>query len=225
MAIQIVVAQTKEDRERIYRFRYQIYVEEMQRTQRYVDLVDKRVVDPMDETGHHFMALDNRELIGVSRNNSAAGNIGNYYDFYQIDLFSMMMPLTRLSILGRFMVRKDYRGTPVGLRFANANVQYGLEMHRAFSLIDCKTEHKPYFEKMGFRQHLPDTHDYRYGCMHRMILCMHDLEYHHQKRTAVLRSIEGITPDPKAMRFWNTWILPMIQHVEKSSKPPVPDSL
>ena len=44
----IVEATSPEDRERVYRFRYQLYVEEMGRTQQYADDTAQTICEPLD---------------------------------------------------------------------------------------------------------------------------------------------------------------------------------
>jgi hypothetical protein len=53
--------------------------------------------------------------------------------------------------------------------------------------------------------------------MHRMICCMHDLEFHRQNQSLILPQIQHITPDSQVLHYWKRWILPMIQWAQKQS--------
>ena len=48
MPLTIRQAETNKDRERVFRFRYEIYVEEMQRPQIYADHAARTVAEPFD---------------------------------------------------------------------------------------------------------------------------------------------------------------------------------
>jgi hypothetical protein len=47
--VEIRIAETVDEKESVYRFRYAIYVEEMGRYKRVADRVDRRLADPEDE--------------------------------------------------------------------------------------------------------------------------------------------------------------------------------
>ena len=75
-------AESAEDRERLYEFRYRIYVEEMGRHQRYADHTRRRIEEPLDATAAHFLAVDPAgEVVGCLRWNSGADtDFGEYVD-------------------------------------------------------------------------------------------------------------------------------------------------
>jgi hypothetical protein len=56
-------AQTTAELEAVYRFRYSVYVEEMNRTQRYADHELKQIKDPLDDFGHILYATDEDRAI------------------------------------------------------------------------------------------------------------------------------------------------------------------
>src|SRR4051812_6581919 len=60
-------ADSLDDRQRIFRFRYEIYVEEMGRHQKYADHSARTVVEPFDATGHLFLAMEGDRIVGTAR--------------------------------------------------------------------------------------------------------------------------------------------------------------
>ena len=61
---EIVVASSDAEREAIYRFRYRVYVEEMNRYRSVADHDGKRLVEPDDARSHLFYASDGEAVIG-----------------------------------------------------------------------------------------------------------------------------------------------------------------
>lgn len=56
------------DKQKIYRFRYEVYVEEMNRKQDYCDHISKTIIEPIDDTASLFAAFDqNENVIGTLR--------------------------------------------------------------------------------------------------------------------------------------------------------------
>jgi len=84
VAAEVKLVATDAEREAVYRFRYDIYVEEMGRQQQYADHTRRRVVEPFDKTGHVFGAFSHGQLIGTVRTNCARDSDLDYYtDLYE----------------------------------------------------------------------------------------------------------------------------------------------
>ena len=64
-AFQIRRAETSDELEAVYHFRYLIYVEEMQRKQAYADHVRRRIVDPLDDGAVNLVAWSGSEVVGT----------------------------------------------------------------------------------------------------------------------------------------------------------------
>ena len=74
MSIEVQIASTEAEREAIYRFRYDIYVEEMGRYQATADHDRRRLFEPEDINGNHVFAVDDRgDVVGVARVGAGAG--------------------------------------------------------------------------------------------------------------------------------------------------------
>src|SRR4051794_24808022 len=83
--ITIRLAESREDLEKLYRFRYAIYVEEMKRPQRYADHQRKRIQEPLDSLAANFIALKDDEIVGCIRwNGGQDAYFGEYVDLYDM---------------------------------------------------------------------------------------------------------------------------------------------
>ena len=69
--LEIRLAKTPKEKEQVFKLRYQIYVEELGYTQHYANHEQKRIEEPLDKSGHIFVALKNCNLVGTARSNYA----------------------------------------------------------------------------------------------------------------------------------------------------------
>ena len=68
MAYEVGLAETDEQKEAVYRFRYSVYVEEMGRYQGSADHAGRRLVEPDDDQSWIFYArADDGEVVGTAR--------------------------------------------------------------------------------------------------------------------------------------------------------------
>lgn len=85
MSLEIRMARSEEDLQATYRFRYDIYCVEMRRKQRYADHRLRRIVDPLDASGHVLGAWDKGVLVGTLRTNFLwESGVGEYFDMYRL---------------------------------------------------------------------------------------------------------------------------------------------
>ena len=114
MPLIIRLAETVQDRARVFRFRYEIYVEEMGRVQQYADHVARKIEEPFDETGHIFLAEEHDMVVGTVRTNFGRDtDFGDYRELYGMDDLGHAS-LRHVSVTTKFMVAQGYRGGTLG---------------------------------------------------------------------------------------------------------------
>jgi hypothetical protein len=76
----LTVATELSELEEPFSFRYRIYVEEMQRKQKYANHASKQIRDPLDDFAINLIARDaDGAIIGAVRTNFGRdGNLGDY---------------------------------------------------------------------------------------------------------------------------------------------------
>jgi hypothetical protein len=106
-------ADTDEDEEAVYRFRYSVYVEEMGRYQDTADHEGKRLVEPEDERSFIFYARDgNGDVVGTARLSwGGNGFTERQIEEYGLAPFLTELPPAHVALGERVMVRPDLRGT------------------------------------------------------------------------------------------------------------------
>ncbi len=106
-------ADTDEDKEAVYRFRYSVYVEEMGRYQDTADHEGRRLVEPDDQESWIFYARDDTgEVVGTARLSwGGNGFTERQIDEYGLAPFLAELPAEHVALGERVMVRPDLRGT------------------------------------------------------------------------------------------------------------------
>ncbi|MCX5659773.1 MAG: GNAT family N-acetyltransferase [Planctomycetota bacterium] len=142
--MEIRLATETSELEAVYRFRYAIYVEEMQRTQKYADHRGKRICDPLDHGSHVLGAWEGDELVGTLRCNFLRDtSFGEYYEMYHIDRLPEHVQ-KRTSITTRLMIHQRFRKGTLGVRLSKAIYSIALERGITTDLIDCNGHLVPF---------------------------------------------------------------------------------
>jgi Acetyltransferase (GNAT) domain len=175
--VEIRCAITRDDLEEVYRFRYCIYVEEMQRRQQYANRDLRRIEDPLDRTAINLAAWKDGQVIGVIRNNAAAdGSVGIYEDFYDMKCVGTDHP-ARTSITTRLMIGAEHRKSSLAIRLAMASYDIGLSRRIRWNFIDCNDHLVGFFASLGWREYTAVGEHPEYGPVHRMRLDLEDIEH------------------------------------------------
>ena len=112
MPFEVGRAETTEEKEAVYRFRYSVYVEEMGRYQDTADHEGRRLVEPEDEHGWIFFARDGDDVVGTARLSwGGHGFSTRQIEEYSLAPFVAGVPPGFLAVGERVMVMPKYRGT------------------------------------------------------------------------------------------------------------------
>lgn len=172
--ITIHLAETLAEREAIYRFRYEIYVREMQRKQTYADHDRGWVKEPLDDTAHLLGAFVGDEVVGTYRINFARlSDWGYYNELYSPEWAGEFHPW-HTSISTKFMVAPAYRGTSLGIKIALAAYQFARSRGIEFDFIDCDDHLLKFFSYLGYRRHKEPVYHPEYGRVNPLVMVMSD---------------------------------------------------
>jgi GNAT superfamily N-acetyltransferase len=162
--------------EALFRFRYEVYVEELHRPQSYACHKTRRIIDPLDRRAHNLMAWRDGEIIGCVRTNFVRdGGVGSYHDFYELDRLSEK-DVIDASICTRYMVAPKYRRSRVPIELMKRIYKYGLYDGIRFNFIDTNAPYQKFYEKFGY-EHLFDKTHSDYGKVSIMRLKADDLKW------------------------------------------------
>ncbi|HET7536852.1 MAG TPA: GNAT family N-acetyltransferase [Candidatus Didemnitutus sp.] len=171
------VCSSAADLDQVFRFRYAVYVEEMQRVQYDADHARKRIVDALDSFGVNVGAWVGDELVGVVRINlPRLGSVGKYEEYYQMRSVGDDHP-RRTAMITRFMVAPSYRRSLLAVSFCRWCYRFGLEQGVRWNFIDCNEHLVEFFTKIGYRQHVPCFEHPEYGRVTPLCFDCHDFAH------------------------------------------------
>jgi hypothetical protein len=109
------LAETEEEKEAVYRFRYDVYVEEMGRYGEAADHENRRLVEPEDATARIWYAAQGGEVVATQRLSwgGDAPFTERLIEHYQLEPFLKELPPETLAVGERAMVAPRLRGSGV----------------------------------------------------------------------------------------------------------------
>lgn len=177
LGTKIRLAKNRSDRTAVFKFRYETYVNEMKRSQKFADHQQRVIEEPLDASGHILIAEKAGQTIGTARFNVGVDQyFGIYGRLYRLREFEPFYP-ARVSITTKLMVAREHRHGQLALRLALACYAEGLRLGTAFDFIDCNHHLVGFFRKLGYRQIFPDIVHPEYGPVVPMVLAMHDTNH------------------------------------------------
>jgi hypothetical protein len=106
------LAETSDQREAVYRFRYSVYVEEMGRYQDTADHANRRLVEPEDDHSLIFFAADADTVVATVRlSRGADGFSERQIRQYSLQPFLEELPVDVMAVGERAMIDPRLRGT------------------------------------------------------------------------------------------------------------------
>jgi Cyclic nucleotide-binding domain/Acetyltransferase (GNAT) domain len=119
--VEIRVAESADEKEVVFRFRYAIYVEEMGRYNGVADRGGRRLADPEDKWSWIAYALDDDEIVGTMRMTwGGAGFSHRQVRQYGLQPFLDELPHELLAVGERTMVSSTWRGEDLLERLGSA---------------------------------------------------------------------------------------------------------
>jgi len=114
MTVEVFRAQSEQDREELFRFRYGVYVEEMGRYRRTADHRGQRLLEPEDAHSILYGAREDGQAVGTSRLTLGADGFSpRQIEQYSLGPFLSEVPAQLMAIGERLMVAPRHRGSTV----------------------------------------------------------------------------------------------------------------
>jgi predicted GNAT family N-acyltransferase len=194
----IQVARRDEDRERIFRFRYDVYVTEMGKSPAEADHQKKIIRDELDEDAHLLYAEDEGQIVGTVRLNCRSKK--KFPDVweqrYDIEKFAPSFG-DHISMTSRMMVAKDYRGSSVPAALVGAVYSAGREMGSKFDFCNCAPSLLEFYEQIGFRRFTDGFVDEDNGYHVPLVMVVRDTQYLRQVRSPLYRVARNFEHEPE----------------------------
>jgi predicted GNAT family N-acyltransferase len=203
--LEVQVATTPEEKQAIYQFRYNIYIEEMRKCLQYANHTEKTLEDKLDKTAMLLYIKFEDEIIATVRKNllSSSSLPENLSQVFAIHQFTAAFSTQTLSFSSRLMVAPRWRNSSIlGMivmefyRDARArNLQFDFS-HAAPWLI-------PFYENLGYRRYIDNFLDEDAGLQIPMVLLMEDVEHLRAVRSPFYRVARKAGNAPTAKDWFN----------------------
>ena len=188
--IKINEAKREEERQAIFRFRYKVHIEELNRQIPGVDHVREQIRDGFDDWGHLVYAEIDGRIVGTVRL-----NIGGLAEFpnelarvFRLPHFEQFNPGARNFFLGtKLMVDPEYRKTLVSFRLMLRGYEVMRENRVQFSFSGCNPYLIPMYEQLGYRTMGTGFQDPGYGLVVPIVLLPEDVGHLAAVRSPFLR--------------------------------------
>jgi predicted GNAT family N-acyltransferase len=149
--LEIRLAETAEEREQVFKLRYQVYIEELGWCYPDADHKYRRMEDTLDISANIFIAWELGQVVGTVRCNYVRNsNLESYLNLYKMHEFVEDAYLDS-SISTRFMIKKEFRGTTLAKRLIIAKHKQKLIDKIKFDFIDVPPHMTPFYQRLGYQ--------------------------------------------------------------------------
>ena len=157
------------------RFRYEVYVKELNRRQKYANHSEQTITDPLDSFSTNIIAHDGNNIVACLRASFFRdGDTGYYKRFYRVNEY--FSSFERITIVTQLMTSGNCRRYKIAKLLCEKVYEYAFVNDMEYCFIDCNGPLESMFKKLGFITLFRDRH-YDYGPVNVMLLNLYDLEH------------------------------------------------
>ena len=200
MAIHVIQAKTQDDRENVYRFLYDIWSNEFNRSMDGMNHEYRFLEDELDQTAQHFIAVDQSGMIlgCVRANILGASNLsGDLGDRLQAAKLTKIFEPDQLCYASHFAIAPSARGKTVASLLIKALYRYCLGENIIAGLSYCALHYISFYYQLGYR---PYTENFRIdaGIRVPIIHCIRDKSYLGAIKSPLVRLCPNVEDDKGA---------------------------
>lgn len=196
--LEIKTAETAEERQRIFRFRYEVYVDEMGKKPSVTNHEARTIQDELDDGAILLYAEADGELVGTVRLNVMRQKPfpETWQRLYHIPAFAADYG-DQMSMTSRMMVAKQWRGSAVSAALVVAVYHAGRNAGSLFDFCNCAPSLIEFYEQIGFRRFAPGFEDADNGYRIPLVMLVRDLDHLKQVRSPLYRAVRHLEPEPE----------------------------
>lgn len=173
---EVRIAKTDEERERIYQLRYQVYIEEMGKSNKNADHDKKTIKDPLDDWGILFYIEKERQMLATIRiNSSSDGKFSEeFMDIYKVEHFIKAEPI-KYSFSSRLMVNRNWRNSKVTSCILKNSYKFFRDNNIRFNFLNSSSSLIQLYQNIGCRRYAEDFIDSDVGLRTPLVLLTEDI--------------------------------------------------
>ncbi|MER8460325.1 GNAT family N-acetyltransferase [Mesorhizobium sp. M1300] len=200
--------------ESLYRFRYNIYVEELGLSPPEADHSQRLLYDELDQFSVSYVLLDAEKIVGGLRRTCIADvpNPSSLAKKFLLDSALHSFESRSIMATSRFMIHPAYRGSIGMLRLMETAYVEARKAGIRLNYGDCSEEMRSFYEHMGYRVYGPKFFDSSYGEKYLLIMLLGDVDWFRHVRSPIRRTAALYGNDTEA-RLW------FDQNVDSTSNP------
>ncbi len=111
---------------------------------------------------------------------------------FEIERFVPVVPRDRMSIMIRFLVKPEYRGSAVPMKLIAESAKYQFQLGLQLLFCDCQPHLVNLYESVGFRPYAPVFEQAGFGIMVPLVFVVPDVAHLRSIRSPIIRYSKGI---------------------------------
>ena len=197
-------AETAEERERVFRFRYQVYVEEMGKRSSAADHTRRILFDDLDKTGVILYAEDDAgRIVGTTRLNimrpqDVPEHLKMIFALHRFEAFEGCV----ISISSRAVVASEWRGTPLMSHMVIALYHVMKKYGVHFDFCHCRPSLVRHYEAFGARRYTDNFVDPDAGYQVPLVTVLNDVGYFKRVNPVVYGLSRRYQNDQRSVRWF-----------------------
>jgi CRP-like cAMP-binding protein len=217
MAVTVHTARTDAERERVYAFRYQVYVTELGLSPPSADHARKRLWDPIDDVGVSHFLLDDGKVVGSLRVVFLADvpDPAPLVEKFRMAPAIAAMGRSAICTTSRFILHPLLRFGTAIYRLMETAYEDAANRGVRLNYGDCSPHLLPFYEHLGYRRYTEAYNDTAYGFKVLILMLGRDQRRFAQVHSPLLRVVSRYPDDPEA-RAWFEGIYPGYLDVESA---------
>lgn len=179
--IAVHVAESQLEKREVYRFRYQVFVEEMKKSIKIAEQNAGMLIDPMDDQSLLLYAHNDTGIVGTLR--LTFGNAGQFpqelAEIFCMEQFQMLGGDTdkKLCLTTKLAIKEGFRGSQVLYMLMSKAYELARTSRTKFAYGGCNPHLVALNEQMGFRRFARNFTDPGYGLLIPLVMVVEDLEH------------------------------------------------
>ncbi len=195
-AIKVKLAKSKADKEKIFKFRYNV-IESTGTYQPAIDYDEKKIEEPIDHKAWLMSSEEDGEITGTFRTYTLDQESFEYAKQCEIENWLRILEPDEVSCTSKFMIYQSSRKNRTILTLLKKHYQFLVENSIKVDLICCPEPTLPYYEWVGYRKFAkPFHHSTSPWALIPMALITQDTDY--------LKKIRSPLYDPNIEIFEDT---------------------
>lgn len=151
--------------QKVFSFRYEIFVEEFGVNFSSEVREAKALKDSFDDIAYHYVSIKDDKIVGVLR----AFDLSDVPDHKELKAKYKLQPVIhrfvrcQIAFTGRLLVARECRKGSVAMTLMAMATDDGRRRGIRFAFVDCSPRLLPFYEPCGFRRYAPGFNDAMYG--------------------------------------------------------------